>query len=142
MEHLLVIAYGNPLRCDDGIAWQAAEELKRELPDSAEIIYVHQLTPELAENASRAHTVIFLDAARNGAAGHVSCQSVSPQPGNRVSRTTRRQAMSSRCARTCTQPIPEASCFLCTANLLTMDRRSLLPQFMLFQRRSQKSGRL
>jgi hydrogenase maturation protease len=81
MEHALVIAYGNPLRCDDGVAWQAAEELRRELPASTEVICVHQLTPELAETASRADIVVFLDAARNGRPGKVSCQTVAPQLG-------------------------------------------------------------
>jgi Ni,Fe-hydrogenase maturation factor len=39
---------------------------------------VHQLTPELAEEASRAATVIFMDAERNGEPGKVLCQSISP----------------------------------------------------------------
>jgi hydrogenase maturation protease len=78
MEHVLVIAYGNPLRCDDGIAWQAAEQLRRTLP-FADIVCVHQLTPELADRASRADTVLFLDAADNGIPGKVSCQAVSSQ---------------------------------------------------------------
>jgi hydrogenase maturation protease len=79
MERVLVVAFGNPLRCDDGIAWQAAEELRRTLP-FADIVCVHQLTPELAERASRADLVVFLDAAANGIPGKVSCQAVSSEP--------------------------------------------------------------
>jgi hydrogenase maturation protease len=79
-EAVLVIAYGNPLRCDDGVAWQAAEELKRRLPASAQVICVHQLTPELAETVSRAQMVIFIDASNNGEPGEVRCRAVSSQP--------------------------------------------------------------
>ena len=74
-----MIAYGNPLRCDDGIAWQAAEELRRSLPASAQVICVHQLTPELAENVSRVHLVIFLDAAMSGQAGSIVCESLTAE---------------------------------------------------------------
>src|SRR5215469_15420486 len=81
MEHILIIAYGNPLRCDDGIAWQAAEELKREFRKSAEIICVHQLTPELVEDLSRADLVIFLDASSNGEPGEVRCKPIFAQSG-------------------------------------------------------------
>lgn len=81
MENILVIAYGNPLRCDDGIAWQAAEELKRVLPSSAQVICVHQLTPELAESTSRADLVIFLDAATDAEAGNVLCRPLNAGKG-------------------------------------------------------------
>lgn len=75
-DHVLVIAYGNPLRCDDGVAWQAAEEIRRKLPARTQIICVHQLTPELAEEVSRADTVIFLDASRTGEPGRVECRAL------------------------------------------------------------------
>jgi len=81
MERVLVIAYGNPLRSDDGIAWQAAEKLRQELPDIAGIICVHQLTPELAEEVALADLVIFLDASRNGEAGSIRSDAVFAQPG-------------------------------------------------------------
>jgi hydrogenase maturation protease len=79
-DRVLVIAYGNPLRCDDGVAWQAAEEIRRKLASRVEIICSHQLTPELAEEASRADVVIFLDATGNGNPGKVVCQTVSAEP--------------------------------------------------------------
>src|SRR5579885_35412 len=74
---VLVIAYGNPLRCDDGVAWQAAEEIRRKLP-LVTICCVQQLTPELAEAAGSAGIVIFIDATREGEPGRVSCQAVFP----------------------------------------------------------------
>jgi hydrogenase maturation protease len=68
MARVLVIGYGNPLRGDDGLGWHAAEALRSTLPE-AEILTVHQLTPELAEDASRAELVIFLDAGEGGVPG-------------------------------------------------------------------------
>jgi len=77
MPPTLIIAYGNPLRSDDGLAWRAAEILRRELsPEAAEIVCVHQLAPELAESASRARLVVFVDAALNGVPGNLNCEPV------------------------------------------------------------------
>ena len=80
MERVLVIAYGNPLRSDDGIAWQAAAALHRELPSSVRIMCVHQLTPDLAEDVSLADVIIFLDASTNGKPGAVHCETVFAKP--------------------------------------------------------------
>jgi hydrogenase maturation protease len=77
---ILIIAYGNPLRCDDGIAWRAAEQLTLKLPSVAETICVHQLTPELAEKLSEHDVVAFLDAAREGEPGSVACKLISATP--------------------------------------------------------------
>jgi hydrogenase maturation protease len=79
-DRVLVIAYGNPLRSDDGVAWQAAEEIRRKLASLVEVICTHQLMPELAEEASWADTVIFLDATDNGDPGKVVCETVSAEP--------------------------------------------------------------
>lgn len=63
-SRILIIAYGNPLRCDDGVAWHAADALEGKFPlDQVEILRVHQLAPELAESLRRSDSVIFLDAA-------------------------------------------------------------------------------
>lgn len=63
MPRVLIIAYGNPLRSDDGVAWRAAEALQRKLtPAEIEITCLHQLGPELAETVSRFPCVIFIDA--------------------------------------------------------------------------------
>jgi hydrogenase maturation protease len=64
MFRVLILAYGNPLRSDDGIAWRAADALEAKLPKyEVEILRLHQLGPELAEIASRSEFIIFLDAA-------------------------------------------------------------------------------
>lgn len=64
LSQALVIAYGNPLRGDDGLAWRTASELKKRFPgEDVEILERHQLVPELAEQISRSEAVIFVDAA-------------------------------------------------------------------------------
>lgn len=75
MIRILILAYGNPLRGDDGVAWRAAEELsvKFTAPE-LEIVCVHQLTPEMAEKVSWADAVIFLDASEDGEPGEVRCK--------------------------------------------------------------------
>ena len=61
---ILIIACGNTLRSDDGIAWCAAEALEEKFPaEQVKILRVHQLAPELAEPISQSRRVIFLDAA-------------------------------------------------------------------------------
>jgi hydrogenase maturation protease len=63
MPRILIIGYGNPLKSDDGLGWHAAQELSRELtPPGVKVIRAHQLTPELAEEASTAELVLFIDA--------------------------------------------------------------------------------
>jgi len=81
MPSVLVIAIGNPLRSDDGLAWHAADELSRDT-NAPEILRVHQLTPELAEAVSRASTVVFLDAASQGEPGKVTCEKVTASEAN------------------------------------------------------------
>jgi hydrogenase maturation protease len=79
MPRVLIVACGNPLRCDDGLAWRAVEELHRlRLPQDVEIIAQHQLTPELASPVSQAERVLFLDAARRGQPGELRCEPVLP----------------------------------------------------------------
>jgi hydrogenase maturation protease len=62
LPRIIAIAYGNPLRGDDELAWRAADELKKKFRD-IEIVKEHQLVPELAESISRSEAVIFIDAA-------------------------------------------------------------------------------
>jgi|ERR1700680_4110080 len=79
-QRILILAYGNPLRCDDGLAWRAAEELSHlDLPNGVEIITRHQLTPELALPVSQAGTVLFIDAAQHGVPGEIRSGPVKPQ---------------------------------------------------------------
>lgn len=79
-QRILVVAYGNPLRGDDGLAWQAAEELSGlDFPEHVEIVTRHQLTPELAQTVSEASYVLFLDAARPGVPGEIVSTQIRPQ---------------------------------------------------------------
>ena len=49
MRRVLIIGYGNPLRADDGVGWQAARRLAELRQDEfVETLALHQLTPELA----------------------------------------------------------------------------------------------
>ena len=75
----LVIAYGNPLRGDDGIAWRIANEMRSSVSDDIRILCVHQLMPELAEALSESEIVIFLDAEMDGEASLVRCRPIEPQ---------------------------------------------------------------
>jgi hydrogenase maturation protease len=64
MPNVLILAYGNPMRCDDGIAWRAADALAPKFSEAeVEIHRLHQLTPELADTVRNFGTVIFVDAA-------------------------------------------------------------------------------
>ena len=61
--YVLVVGYGNPLRTDDGLGWQAATELADAdgLP-GARVLRCHQLAPELAVDVLRAQAVVLVDA--------------------------------------------------------------------------------
>ena len=72
MSGLLIIGWGNPLRGDDGFGRLAAERLAELLPE-AEVLAVHQLTPELMEPISRAVRVVFIDASADGEPGELRC---------------------------------------------------------------------
>ncbi len=63
MSCTLIIGYGNPLRGDDALGHYAVQRLS-ELVDNetVKLISCHQLTPELAAEASKYDKVIFIDA--------------------------------------------------------------------------------
>ena len=74
MKQALIIGCGNPLRGDDGLGWVVADRLSAVLTDpSVEIAWTHQLTPELAEQASRAELVVIVDASHAGHPGSWKC---------------------------------------------------------------------
>lgn len=59
----LVIGYGNVLRGDDGVGWQAAQLLAAdERMVGAIVMARHQLLPELALDVGAAAVVVFVDA--------------------------------------------------------------------------------
>ncbi len=79
---ILVVGYGSTLRGDDAVGWRAAELLVAD-PRLAgvEVVARQQLTPELAEDLSRAALVVLVDAREAPAAGEVSVGRVAPSPG-------------------------------------------------------------
>lgn len=82
-ERLMIIGYGNPLRGDDGLGWQAARRLADEVRDGVDVIACHQLMPELAEPLSRADRAVFIDAAPPGdPPGTIVMGSVQPRPAD------------------------------------------------------------
>ncbi len=79
MTDVLVVGFGNPLAGDDAAGWRAAEALETRLRDPAlRVLTCRQLTPELAEEASRAALVIFLDAGVDSPPGVVGCRRIGP----------------------------------------------------------------
>lgn len=67
MPRVLIVAYGNPMRSDDGLAWRAADELTKTFASpEVEVLHLQQLAPEVAEVMSRAEAVIFVDASATG----------------------------------------------------------------------------
>src|ERR1019366_2220218 len=73
MPHTLIIGYGNPLRGDDGFGWHAALRLRNLIPDAGiAILAGHPRTPAPMDPISRAHRVIFIDAAVGEDAGKLT----------------------------------------------------------------------
>jgi hydrogenase maturation protease len=75
---MLVVAYGNPLRRDDGVAWRVAGALDGST--DVAVHYAHQLVPELASRVGAAAGVLFVDAAVGPTPGQVTVAEVTPQP--------------------------------------------------------------
>lgn len=59
----LIIGYGNTLRNDDGVGYRIAETIAEWELENVRSLPCHQLTPELADDISKANTVFFIDAA-------------------------------------------------------------------------------
>ncbi len=72
----LVIAWGNPLRGDDGLGWQAAAALAQH---GLEVRVSHQLAPEYAEEISRSDLVLFIDAACDNGSGELRSEKIEPR---------------------------------------------------------------
>jgi len=59
----LVLAYGNRLRGDDAVGWVVADALADDVRmEMVDVVAVHQLSPELADEVSQASVVVFVDA--------------------------------------------------------------------------------
>ena len=85
-DAVLVIAWGNPLREDDGVAWHVLEGLRLLKPRPGlpplKLRHAHQLAPEMAECVSKAQGVVFIDARRDGTPGEVRCEEIAPSAGS------------------------------------------------------------
>ena len=81
-DGVLVVGYGNALRGDDGVGWHAAARLAGDPRlAGAEVLARHQLTPELAEDVSRAEVVVLVDARDDGSVpGSIAVHRVRPRP--------------------------------------------------------------
>jgi hydrogenase maturation protease len=76
---VLVVGYGNPLRSDDGVGPAVALRLAGDPRlAGADIRCEHQLTPELAFDASRASLLVLVDAGVGEAPGEVSMRRLEP----------------------------------------------------------------
>lgn len=62
--NILVIGYGNPARCDDGIGNYVTERLSSE-EINVNVISIQELGPELCEDISGYELVFFVDASIN-----------------------------------------------------------------------------
>ena len=72
MHRVLIVAYGNRSRSDDGLAWHVADKLEVSLQSpEIKILRLHQLAPEVAEAVSHVEAVIFIDAAQDGLPGEI-----------------------------------------------------------------------
>jgi hydrogenase maturation protease len=79
MKPILILACGNALRGDDGVAWHIGSALEAELiAAGVELILTRQLQPEHAEPLSRANTAIFLDCSAVDQPGIVSTRTLQP----------------------------------------------------------------
>ena len=75
----MIIACGNPLHGDAGLAWHAARRLEKEpLEGPVRIETHHQLLADMALPLSRCRIAVFLSATRGGEAGAVLSRSLTP----------------------------------------------------------------
>src|SRR5581483_571269 len=78
MARILIIGYGNPFKSDDGLGWHAAGLLRQQFSSSdIRVVQTHQLTPEMAEEASEVELALFIDARQGGQPGQLACETLS-----------------------------------------------------------------
>lgn len=75
MPRVLIVGYGNPLRGDDGVGWQAAQRLARILGhEEVEVLAVQQLSLDLVEQLAKVDLAIFIDACHSETPGELTVQ--------------------------------------------------------------------
>lgn len=76
---ILIIGYGNPLRCDDAIGQHLAYAMQTGLPHLLlQVQTCYQLVPELVSSISQAQQVVFIDARVDGTPGDLFHHTVTP----------------------------------------------------------------
>lgn len=85
---VLIVGYGNGLRSDDGVGRAVAERLADDprLAGST-VLSLHQLTPELAVDISRASVVVLIDAVLGGRPGEITVGRLTPAVASTVAST-------------------------------------------------------
>jgi hydrogenase maturation protease len=79
MKSVVVLACGNTLRGDDGIAWHIGAALQHDVADPGiKIVLTHQLLPEHAELLAAADQVVFVDCSAVAEPGVVSTIPITP----------------------------------------------------------------
>jgi hydrogenase maturation protease len=79
MKSVVVLACGNTLRGDDGVAWHIGAALQQDGADpNAEIVLTHQLLPEHAELLRTADLVVFIDCTDVAGPGVISTIPITP----------------------------------------------------------------
>jgi hydrogenase maturation protease len=79
---VLIVGYGNPLRGDDGLGLRAATLLADDPRlGRAQVIWRHQLTPDLAADFKDSALVVLIDVDAAAPAGAVSVLRVDPTHG-------------------------------------------------------------
>jgi hydrogenase maturation protease len=76
MNRVLVLACGNALRGDDGVALHIASCVNGACGPDALVHASQQWAPELAQPISQAEIVIFLDASASMTPGEIACREV------------------------------------------------------------------
>jgi hydrogenase maturation protease len=81
-ESVLIVGYGNPLRGDDGLGLRAVTLLADDPRlGRAQVIWRHQLTPDLAADFKDSALVVLIDVDAAAPVGAVSVRRVDPTPG-------------------------------------------------------------
>lgn len=74
MSRVLVLACGNALRGDDGVALHIASCVNGVCGPDTQVHTDQQWAPELAQPISQAEMVVFLDASASMAPGEIACR--------------------------------------------------------------------
>lgn len=77
----LIVGYGNRLRSDDALGWHVIERLGTDpRVAGAELLWRHQLTPELCVDMAEASLVVLVDAAGDLAPAQIEVREIEAAP--------------------------------------------------------------